>query len=138
MPETTETETLPLTDDTPADAKAKKVEPKPGAADYDWTPHYDTEDLYSHTFKDGTVVVIKAFGSIYSKTFLYKIRDLPTDTDIEFAVIDRAACPTAREVLLSLDDTEGDPLDDLWNAWIASGTAHADGDKGLTPGKSSG
>ncbi len=122
------------------DAPSAPVEPKPGpgAPDYDWAPHYDTDDLYTHTFADGTVVVIKSFGAIYSKTFLYKARNLPTDTDIEFAAIDRASCPAAREVLGALDDTVGDPLDELWKAWVAAGTAHGEGDPGLTPGKSSG
>lgn len=110
-------------------------EPKPGEADYDWSGHYDTTDLYSHTFPDGTVVAIKPFASIYSKTWLYKIRQLQTDTDIEFAAIDRAACPTAQEVLMGLDDTEGDPFDDLYKGWLEAGTKNADGDKGLTPGE---
>lgn len=113
----------------------KKPEPKPGDADYDWSGHYDTTDLYSHTFPDGTVVAIKPFASIYSKTWLYKIRQLQTDTDIEFAAIDRAACPTAQEVLMNLDDTEGDPFDDLYKGWLEAGTKNADGDKGLTPGE---
>lgn len=112
-----------------------KPEPKPGDADYDWSGHYDTTDLYSHTFPDGTVVAIKPFASIYSKTWLYKIRQLQTDTDIEFAAIDRAACPTAQEVLMGLDDTEGDPFDDLYKGWLEAGTKNADGDKGLTPGE---
>ncbi|MFV8232333.1 hypothetical protein [Mycolicibacterium fortuitum] len=110
-------------------------EPKPGDPDYDWSGHYDTTDLYTHTFADGTVVAIKPFASIYSKTWLYKIRQLQTDTDIEFAAIDRAACPTAQEVLMNLDDTEGDPFDDLYKGWLEAGTKNADGDKGLTPGE---
>ncbi|MEX3655246.1 hypothetical protein ABFW14_08185 [Mycolicibacterium fortuitum] len=110
-------------------------EPKPGDADYDWSGHYDTTDLYTHTFPDGTVVAIKPFAAIYSKTWLYKIRQLQTDTDIEFAAIDRAACPTAQEVLMNLDDTEGDPFDDLYKGWLEAGTKNADGDKGLTPGE---
>lgn len=110
-------------------------EPKPGDPDYDWSGHYDTTDLYTHTFPDGTVVAIKPFAAIYSKTWLYKIRQLQTDTDIEFAAIDRAACPTAQEVLMNLDDTEGDPFDDLYKGWLEAGTKNADGDKGLTPGE---
>ena len=122
------------------DAPSAPVEPKPGPGepDYDWAPHYDTEDLYTHTFSDGTVIVIKAFGAIYSKTFLYKVRNLPTEADIEFAAIDRASCPAVREILASLDDSVGDPIDELWKAWVAAGTAHGEGDEGLTPGKSSG
>ena len=113
----------------------KKPEPKPGDANYDWSGHYDTTELYTHTFPDGTVVAIKPFASIYSKTWLYKIRQLQTDTDIEFAAIDRAACPTAQEVLMNLDDTKGDPFKDLYKAWLEAGTKNADGDKGLTSGE---
>lgn len=143
MSEITETDILTLTDTTDVDVDlasntAKTDEPKPGAADYDWAPHYDTDDLYTHTFSDGTVVAIKAFGAIYSKTFLYKVRALPTEADIEFAAIDRASCPLAREILAGLDDTVGDPIDELWTAWVAAGTSRGKGDPGLTPGKSSG
>lgn len=111
----------------------KKSEPKPGDPDYDWSGHYDTTDLYSHTFPNGTVVAIKPFASIYSKTWLYKVRALQTDVDIEFAAIDRAACETAKEILMNLDDTEGDPLADLYAAWLAAGTKQ--GDKGLSAGE---
>ncbi|WP_135451310.1 hypothetical protein [Mycobacterium sp. DL99] len=114
---------------------ADQATSKPGDADYDWSGHYDTTDLYTHTFPDGTVVAIKPFASIYSKTWLYKIRQLQTDTDIEFAAIDRAACPTAQEILMSLDDTAGDPFDDLYKGWLEAGTKNADGDKGLTAGE---
>ena len=115
--------------------RAKLPDPKPGDPDYDWSGHYDTTDLYTHKFPDGTVVAIKPFASIYSKTWLYKIRQLQTDTDIEFAAIDRAACPTAQEVLMNLDDTKGDPFEDLYKAWLEAGTKNAEGDKGLTSGE---
>lgn len=117
-------------------APKKKAEPKPGAADYDWSQNYpEGVDLYTYTFPSGTVVAIKTFGAIYSKTWLYKIRNLQSDADIEFAAIDRAACDVAREVLMSLDDTVGDPINDLWKAWVADGTSNGEGDEGLTPGK---
>lgn len=111
-----------------------KPEPKPGDPEYDWVAAYGTSDLYAHTFPNGTVVALKPFASIYSKTWLYKIRNLPTESDIQFAAIDRGSCDVAREVLESLDDSAGDPLDDLWRSWSASGTSHGDGDEGLTPG----
>ncbi|MEC4856724.1 hypothetical protein R2325_14040 [Mycobacteroides chelonae] len=113
----------------------KKPEPKPGDADYDWSAHYGDAELYTHTFADGTVVALKTFGSIYSKTWLYKIRNLQTDTDLQFASIDRAACETAQEVLMSLDDANGDPIEELWNSWISAGTAQAEGEEGLKPGE---
>lgn len=111
------------------------AEPVPGEKGYDWSSHYDTKDLYVHTFTDGTVVALKPFPTIYSKTWLYKIKDLPTIADVEFAAIDRAACETAKEVLLSLDDSNGDPLEELYEAWIADGTKRRANDEGLTPGK---
>lgn len=123
------------TSDSGESAPYRPAEPKPGAPDYDWSAHYGTDDLYRHTFADGTVVALKPFGSIYSKTWLYKIRNMVTDVDVQFASIDRASCETARAVLESLDDTVGDPLDDLFTAWVAAGTQHADGDEGLTSGK---
>ena len=110
-------------------------QPRPGDPDYDWSAHYDTDDLYTHTFPDGTVVALKSFGTIYSKTWQYKIRSMATDVDVEFASIDRAACETAKAVLEALDDSVGDPLDDLFQAWVKAGTARGDGDEGLTPGK---
>lgn len=113
-----------------------KPKPKPGDADYDWAQHYpENTPLYVHTFPDGKVVAIKTFAAIYSKTFLYKVRDMPTDIDIEFAALDRAGCPQAKAVFLALDDTDGDPISDLYRAWIAAGTSNGDGDKGLTAGE---
>jgi len=106
-----------------------KPEAKPGEAGYDWAAQYGTDDLYIHTFPNGTVLALKPFGSIYSKTWLYKLRGLQTDVDIEFAALDRGACDVAKQVLLSLDDTAGDPLDELFKAWAASAT------EGLTPGE---
>lgn len=110
----------------------EKPEPKPGEAGYDWVKQYGTSDLYTHTFTNGTVVALKPFGSIYSKTWLYKIRTLPTDVDVEFAAIERASCAAARKVLESLDDDAGDPIDELWKAWSGIGTSN--GAEGLTPG----
>lgn len=105
----------------PAETNTVAPLPKPGDAEYNWADHYGTDtDLYTHTFADGTVIALKTFASIYSKTWLYKIRDLDTDIDVQFAAIDRAACETAKQVLLGLDDTTGDPIDELWTAWSAT------------------
>lgn len=107
--------------------------PQPGDPDYDWEPLYDGRtDLYIHTFADGKVVALKPFDAIYSKTWLYKIRSLQTEADIQFAAIDRAACEQARAVLAELDDTTGDPLDELWKAWSAA--ARKDDDDEITAG----
>lgn len=112
---------------------AEPPKPKPGDPDYDWTPLYDGRtDLYTHTFGDGKVVALKPFDAIYSKTWLYKIRSLQTEADIQFAAIDRAACEQARAVLAELDDTTGDPLDELWKAWSAA--ARKDDDDEITAG----
>lgn len=114
----------------------KKATPKPGDVDYDWSVHYPADaELYTHTFPDGTVVALKSFASIYSKTWMYKLRQLNSQTETEFAAIDRAACDLAREVLLNLDDTAGDPLAELFKTWLEAGTKNADDDKGLTPGE---
>lgn len=104
--------------------------PKPGDADYDWTGCYPgINNLYIHTFADGTVVALKPFGSIYSKTWLYKLRKAVSDVDVEFAALDRGSCLEARTVLENISDTDGDPLSDLFRDWAASAT------EGLTPGE---
>lgn len=128
--------------DTKTAAPKEPPAPKVGSAEYDWSPHYDGDDLFTFTFKNGTVIALRSFNSIYSKTWLYKVQQMvndgATDVDIEFAALDRAACPTARELLLSLDDTTGDPIDDLWQAWVASGTKPAEDapdSAGLSAGK---
>ena len=115
--------------DTPVEES--KPEPKPGDKDYDWVKLYGTDELYVHTFADGTVVALKSFKSIFSKTWLYKIRSLKTNVDVELAAIDRGSCPAARAVLENLDDSsEGDPIDELWKAWSTS-----DAGEGLTSGE---
>lgn len=120
---------------------SKKDEPKPGEPAYDWAPHYggtaEPVRLYTHTFPDGTVVSIRDFGSIYSKTWLYKLRKAQTDTDIQFAAIDRAACDTAQALIESIEAPLGgkDPIDELWEAWSKAGTSHVDGSEGLTTGE---
>lgn len=124
----------PLTEETLEGFQTPESKPKPGDADYDWAEQYGTDDLYTHTFLNGTVLALKKFGAIYSKTWLYKIRNLPTEADVEFAALDRASCEVAREVLANLDDSEGDPIEDLYQAWLADGTAQAEGGEGLTPG----
>lgn len=110
------------------------VEPKPGDPDYDWVARYGTDDLYTHTFSDGTVLALKSFASIYSKTWLYKVRKMASNAEVEFAAFDRASCGEARDVLENLDDTAGDPIDELFKAWTKAGTSRGDGDDGLTPG----
>lgn len=110
-------------------------EPKPGDAGYDWAQHYGTDKLYVHTFPDGKVVALKEFSGIFSKTWLYKIRNLKTNVDIELAAIDRGTCDEAKAVLEDLDDDGADdPIADLWKAWSGSGTSNGDGDEGLTSG----
>lgn len=114
----------------PTPAEPPKPPAKPGEAGYDWAADYPgVDNLYVHTFPNGTVVALKPFSSIYSKTWLYKIRSLQTDVDIEFAALDRGASDTARRVLAGLPDTDGDPLDELFKAWAASAT------EGLKPGE---
>ncbi|WP_019969334.1 hypothetical protein [Mycobacterium sp. 141] len=129
LPDTSALVPFPAADN----ASDDKPKPKPGDADYDWAQHYpDNTPLYVHRFPDGTVVALKSFGAIYSKTWLYKVRELTTDVDIEFSAIDRGACPEAKAVLLGLDDSAGDPIRDFYSAWIAGETA---GDEGVTAGE---
>jgi hypothetical protein len=120
MPKDKPDNETPETDPTP--------EPKPGEAGYDWSKHYATDNLYVHTFPDGTVVALKPFTAIFSKTWLYKIRSLKTNVDVELAAIDRGTCPQARAVLEGLPDSEGDPIDELWAAWSTSDTKTGDGE----------
>jgi hypothetical protein len=108
--------------------------PKPGEPDYDWSPHYDTTDLYRHTFKDGTVVAIKSLDAIKTRTWMYKMRDVKSDDQFITLAISRASCVVADGVLMGLDDTHSDPIDELWTAWLAAGTSRGDGDKGLSAG----
>ncbi len=119
--------------------------PKIGSAEYDWAAHYDNADTFRYEFADGSVIEIRTFDSIYSKTWLYKVQSMvdagATDVDVEFAAINRAACPVAQELLMSLDDSVGDPIDDLWQAWVISGTkpaATASDSDALSVGKSPG
>lgn len=103
----------------------KTVEPKPGDADYDWSGHYGTDDLYVHTYPDGKVVALRRFKDIYSKQWLRSIRHLPTEFDIESAAIDRAACPTAQEIIDNRPCPVDGPDDDfaeLYKAWVESDT----------------
>jgi hypothetical protein len=110
-------------------------EPKPGDAGYDWAQHYGTDKLYTHTFPDGKVVALKTFDSIFNKTWMYKIRKLQTNIDIQMAALDRGACDVAQEILEGLDDSgDNDPIDDLYSAWSKAVTSNGDGDEGLTPG----
>ncbi len=113
--------------------KPETDQPKPGDTDFNWSALYGTDELYVHTFPNGTVVALKPFSSIFSKTWLYKIRSLKTNVDVELAALDRGSCPQARAVLESLDDTEGDPVDELWAAWSTADTKNADGE-GLSAG----
>lgn len=118
------------------DDSSEKPEPKPGDADYDWSAHYGDAELYTHTFADGTVVALKTFGSIFSKTWMYKIRHLHTEVDVEMAAIERGACPEANMVLENLDaDGDSDPIDELFKAWSTNATAPAEGEEGLTSGE---
>lgn len=115
----------------------EKPTPRPGDPDYDWAPHYpDGAKLFHYTFPDGKVVALRTFGAIYSKAWLYKIRHLQSDSDFQFAAIDRGACETAQAVLASVDAPfDTDPFEALWAAWINPDAAHGDGEKALDSGE---
>lgn len=128
------TQVIVETEDVPEPAEP----PKPGDADYDWSAHYPKgAKLFHHTLPNGKVIAIREFGAIYSKGWLYKIRNFDSDVDFQFAAIDRAACETVQALIASVDtpvDSDADPFDDLWSAWVAAATSH-DGEKGMTPGE---
>lgn len=114
----------------PEDQAEPETKPKPGDSDYDWSVLYGTDDLYLHTFPDGTVVALKSFTSIFNKTWLFQVgEEAKSDWDIERAAIKRGTCEVAKRVLMSLDPDQGDPLDGLFSAWAASA------EKGLKPGE---
>lgn len=118
--------------------KAKRPDPRPGDAEYEWEPHYpEGAALFRYTFADGTFVALRKFADIYSKAWLYKIRNLQTDSDFQFASIDRGSCETAQDVLAAIDAPldAPDPFEELWTAWTAPDTSHGDGDKGLDSGE---
>lgn len=123
---------------TPDEKVEEKPVPKPGDADYDWSPHYPAAaKLFRHTLPNGKVIAIREFGAIYSKGWLYKIRNFDSDVDFQFAAIDRAACETVQALIASVAtpvDSDTDPFDELWSAWVAAATSH-DGKKGMTPGE---
>lgn len=127
-------EPLPTDDGNPANEPAKP-KPKPGDAEFDWSAVYGPDvPLYIHTFSDGTVVALKTMNAIYNKTWLYKLRTAKTEVEVVVRSIERAGCAEALAVLDNLDDTAGDPIDELYTAWIRQSTSRGDGDEGLTPG----
>ncbi|OHU26270.1 hypothetical protein BKG77_06950 [Mycobacteroides chelonae] len=134
----------PEPDNQPDDKPTEDAKPLPGAADYDWSAHYGDVDLYRHTFRDGTVVALRTFGAVFSKSLLWKLKDAESTTEVEFATIVRAGCPAAEAVLnhvaaavLESDDFEYDPIEDLFNSWMKAGTSTTpDADDGLSLGKS--
>ena len=134
MSKTTETAPAPeQVEALPLDGVEPVAAPEPGDPGYDWAADYGTDNLYTHTFSDGTVVALRSFGSIFSKTWLYKIRHLRTDIDIELAALERGSSEAARQVLDGLDDdSDIDYIAELWAGWSQSGTVHGDGDEGLS------
>lgn len=120
------------------------AKPLPGAADYDWSAHYGDIELYRHTFRDGTVVALRPFGSVFSKTLLWKLRNAESESEVQFTAIMRGGCPAVDVVLdrvaaavLDADDYEYDPIDDLFDSWMKAGTSTTpEANDGLSLGKS--
>ncbi|SKI75369.1 hypothetical protein [Mycobacteroides abscessus] len=140
-PEVTEPHT-----DTPEAPKDDEPQgPLPGDADYDWSAHYGEDvELYRHTFRDGTVVALRPFGAVFSKTLLWKLRNAEATTEVEFTTIMRGGCPAVDVVLdrvagavIDSDDYEYDPIDDLFQSWMKAGTSTTpESNDGLSLGKS--
>lgn len=135
--------------ETPSDSQpdgepTEDAQPLPGAEDYDWAAHYGDVELYRHTFRDGTVVALRTFGVVFSKTLLWNLKNADTTSEVEFKAIMRAGCPAAEAVLnrvaaavLESDDYEYDPIEDLFESWMKAGTSTTDdADDGLSLGKS--
>lgn len=118
-------------DDQRPDNSQTKPDPKPGDADYDWSVHYGTDGLYTHTYPDGLVVALRRFKDIYSKQWLRSIKDLPTEFDIESAAIDRASCELAKQLIDTRPCPIGGPDDfqALFTAWSSADM------EGVTPGE---
>jgi hypothetical protein len=76
-----------------------KKNPMPGEPKYDWVADYGTDDLYTHTFTDGTVVALRTVAAVATKSWLYQVREMKNDFDVQFAAIDRAASDTAKAVI---------------------------------------
>lgn len=119
--------------------------PLPGDADYDWSAHYGEDvELYRHTFRDGTVVALRTFGVVFSRTLLWKLRNAEATSEVEFTTIMRGGCPAVDVVLdrvagavLDTDDYEYDPIDDLFQSWMKAGTSTTpESNGGLSLGKS--
>lgn len=108
--------------------------PVPGDPGFNWVKEYGTDDLYTHTFPNGKVVALKSMKAIYSRTWMVKIRNVESELQLSVVALERAACPAAWEVLDQLDDSDSDPIDELWQAYRKSGTSRDDEDEGLTAG----
>lgn len=113
------------------ETRAMLPDPKPGDPDFDWSVHYGTDDLYTHTYPDGLVVALRRFKDIYSKQWLRSIKDLPTEFDIESAAIDRASCELAKRLIDNRPCPIGGPDDfqALFTAWSSADM------EGVTPGE---
>lgn len=135
----------PQTDANEGPKDGEPTGPLPGAADYDWSAHYGEDvELYRHTFRDGTVVALRPFGSVFSKTLLWKLRNADSESEVQFTAIMRGGCPAVDVVLdrvagavIDSDDYEYDPIDDLFASWMKAGTSTTpESNDGLSLGKS--
>lgn len=131
--------------ETPEAPKDEPTGPLPGAADYDWSAHYGEDvELYRHTFRDGTVVALRTFGVVFSKTLLWNLRNAESTSEVEFTAIMRGGCPAVDVVLdrlaravMDSDDYGYDPIDDLFQSWMKAGTGTTpEANDGLSLGKS--
>lgn len=91
-----------------------------GAAGYDWSRHYGTTDLYSHTFRDGTVVAMRTAATVCTPQLLEKMRCQSSGTAAAFTALDQAMCAEARRLLMAIDDATHDPVSELFAAWTAA------------------
>ncbi|AKJ72180.1 putative tail assembly protein [Tsukamurella phage TPA4] len=120
------------------DTVEEPAPPKPGDADYDWTPHYpDGVKLYRHVYPDGQVVALRRFLDITSKQWLMNLGEYATDFAVESSAVSRAGCPEAIAIIRSRPAPVDGPDDfqDLWNAWTSWTGDDEDTEEPAKPGE---
>lgn len=91
-----------------------------GTAGYDWSRHYGTTDLFTHTFGDGTLIAMRTAANVCTADLLETMRRQSSGTAAAFTALDHAMCEEARALLLAIDDSGQDPVSELFAAWATA------------------